>query len=454
VAGAQSAQGCSTTNTSFCASTVVTVTAPGTTTDQHHAAAPADLTMSFANTTTDRTSQDVWVNTVRLSAISLRGKVGYTPSRNLAGGLLLAGSTADCGAAPDFSACAGGRGSVDAIVTGGTSVDGAATGSFGVEKVVNVGRPATQNVLTWRLTLQVCLVTTLGCNGGTPRTQTLDIIASKADPAHLVLPTSFAFDFDAAGQPAHADVSMASLDGLHIRARSNMLNGGSTVSPAETVFHLPVVCGAAGFGSALLDRGGARVALPGAFMVNGCPTAVLSATEPAAYEVDLHGGASHANLSGRSVARYFWTFGDGESNDTKRSSTRHAYSSRDHTATLVVSDSAGALSRSDHVLLKGTHITVHGVAQAVSGQRINISGRMTRWNTTHGLGGRTLKVRKCAAQGSYCTLLLKVLTSDRVATRGNYSVSVTAEAGYRYEVRFDGGGGFIGSNALYFPSVS
>jgi hypothetical protein len=98
--------------------------------------------------------------------------------------------------------------------------------------------------------------------------------------------------------------------------------------------------------------------------VTGCPTASLGATtEDATSSFSAAGSA--ATTPGRTLVAYRWSFGDGTSTTTTTPTVSHEYaSSGTKTATLVVVDSAGALSSADSV-------QVHPVASVPTDTKVN-----------------------------------------------------------------------------------
>jgi hypothetical protein len=150
-------------------------------------------------------------------------------------------------------------------------------------------------------------------------------------------------------------------------------------------------------------------------------------------------------VAGRSIVGWRWAVGDGTSKTTTSPVVAHTYaSSRDRTARLVVVDDLGALSSARTRLLKGSTLTIASKATAVPGSKVALSGRLTRWNTTTGLAGRTLRLERCRANGTHCALIKTVTTTST----GRWSAKAVFKAAKpRFRVSFRGGQGFLGTRA-------
>ena len=115
---AASSAPCSGTDSSFCVSYDVGVIPPGTTTAVDSAASPADVSLSFANSSAGLdSSTSRWLNEVDLSLVNGLGPVN-TSSNDLDPGLLVAGSSEACGSGGDFTSCTAGHGTFYADLTG------------------------------------------------------------------------------------------------------------------------------------------------------------------------------------------------------------------------------------------------------------------------------------------------------------------------------------------------
>jgi hypothetical protein len=440
---AVAAESCSTADPAFCATYSIGVLRPGTTTTETRAMAPADLRLSLGNVTAGHdTIRSKWLERAKVGLLSKGGVGGFVPSRQLPA-LLLSGSTDACGTGSDFSACTAGHGTFSALVSDtGSEDDGYRTGTFGVQRVVNVTAPGNDNRLKWRAFVAFCVETSIGCNGGTAKILPIDMVVPDEKPAdgvvRLVVPLSLAFTFRYSDTAiASTTAAIDSLTGLVIHGRSNRLKTGETLAEKKTVVHLPATCGTADISAILMSRGGARAAVRPAQTVTGCPTARLAGGPVGGNRVRLDAEGSAAHLAGRTVSAYHWDFGDGRRKTTTGPKVAHSTTERDHRMSVVVEDSAGALSASRSILIKGSDVTVHAPDRVTPGQHVTVRGRLTRWHSDRGLGGRKIVVKYCPDLNG-CDLYRTLTTSSAAGSVGKFSFTFTAHYGNFYSVRFNG----------------
>jgi hypothetical protein len=80
----------------------------------------------------------------------------------------------------------------------------------------------------------------------------------------------------------------------------------------------------------------------------------------------------------------------------------------------------------------------------VAGHALTLSGLLHRWQQSAGLGGRTVQIKRCAANGSNCHLVASLTTSTRAADRGTFQITVHPTAPSVYTATFLGGNGYLG----------
>jgi hypothetical protein len=448
-AGAVPTPVCSETDATFCFSADLSVTVPGSATPEDRAGAPADYTFSLENTSADHLSNNKnhWLGQLGVNLVKGLGGSFATPSAQLDNNLLVAGTSAGCaqGADNSFSECTAGHGVVVADVTGSgfPGVDGFHTGTFGVQKIYNINPPTAGYVIDWNAVLELCVNTPLGaCNASGPQEVNVSIrSASGATAGSLVLNTTAAFDFSS----VHVDGSLDSLEGVTLLGSSETLANGSAASKVQTVLHLPNRCGIGNANITGVDRALAAATVPLTVPVTGCPSAAFTAKESKPYRASFDGSGSSVGVSGRTLAKWHWAFGDGKTKVTTGPKVTHTYtSSKDRTVKLVVEDSAGALSAARTKPLKGSKLTIASKAKAAHGTRLALSGRLVRWHTTKALPHRALRLERCRANQTRCQLIATVHTNStgHWKTKAKFSGPKPM-----FRISFNGGKGYVGTRA-------
>jgi PKD repeat protein len=442
---------CSPTDSAFCVTYTAAVDQPGTSTAETRAAAPVDVSVSAANTSTDQSSSTThWLDHIVLTLFNGLGGKAYTPSAKLDNNLLVAGSSTDCSAA-DFSDCTAGHGTFYADITGSGYFDGIYPGNFGIQRITNVNPTTVAGAdLQWNVALTFCI-------HGTPITipcqnENFTAAAASAGSGTVTVPARPAQPITYGS--ASIDASMSTAE-IHLNGVSTTLNDGTPApSGQQTVMHLPLQCGTASAAATLVDRAGASVVVPLSQSVTGCPTARFTSTQRLR-TAHFNGSTSTTPLSpDRTIAKWRWSFGDGKSQVTTSATVAHTYSSsRDRTVRLVVQDSLGALSKVRTLLLKGTALSFAASHSTVaSGTAVRLSGRLTRWHTTIGLAGRSLRIDRCRA--GTCRKLTTLTTSKRAGHRGEFQLTIHPTRTYTYRATFFGGQGFLGVRKSVKVSVT
>lgn len=281
---------CSIAEPSFCVTYEAKVLRSGTTTETTQSLDPADLDLSFTNTSPsyrDEPDQPRWLNGLSATLLSGSDTVPVvTSSSNLPDGLLVGGdpdgSQCGPGVGSTFSGCTAGHGVAIALIDFPASPflpsDGVYTATYGVKQIKNVR--STSRFAEFDATLGVCL-------------------QHNGNPCYLGEQTqsqTFAIDPPAAGEPMTFDVVMPgeipvatpigtvtikkftvhTLD-LVLKGRSNELADGTVLAYRRDVVRLPRTCGPASAGATLTSRAGAAVTVEQALSITGCTTLTATA---------------------------------------------------------------------------------------------------------------------------------------------------------------------------------
>lgn len=445
LAGTADAVGtCSSSDANFCVTYGLAANLAGTTTAANAAAAPVDVSASVANTSADQSSTTThWLDHVVLTLFNGLGGKAYTPSNQLDNNLIVAGSSSTCSAA-DFSDCTAGQGTFWASVSGAFS--GFYPGSFGIQRITNVNPTTVPGAdLQWDVAMTFCVHDTplpVPCQN-----ESFTASAASAGSGTVLIPTRPATPFSYSGISVDASLSTAE---IHLKGLSSTLSDGTAASHGQqTVMHLPTRCGVANAAATLVDRGtgsgGASISVPLTQTVTGCPTARFAKSEHL-LTAHFDGTTSTTPIAGRTIKRWHWSFGDGTSRVTTGPKVAHTYSSsRNRTVRLVVEDSLGALSTARSWLLRGTAMSWSASASRVSpGTAVTLSGRLTKWHSSTGLGGRSVRIQRCRVGTNHCTLVKTVTTSRHAGRVGKFSVVVHPTAAGDYRATYFGGGGYLG----------
>jgi hypothetical protein len=441
LSGTASAVGTCSTDNSFCITYALSVRDAGTSTTATTAAAPVDASVTLQNTSPNRVSDtNLWLDHLDVSLLSGLGGNVVTPSATLDNNLLIAGSDTQCGSDPNFTACPGGSGDVDVQFNGNVY-----QGTFGVQGVRNINPPAPGYAVDWSLTIRVCV------NPGIPLCQntTSEIQGNPAVDGTFSIPTSTTISSNGFSGLASIYAATINISGIASKVSTN---SGDVDAPsgAQTVFHLPTQCGDANASGTAVSHGSATASVTAALPVSGCPTAHVGAAEQL-LRASFDGTGSSTPVSGRTLKLWHWSFGDGSRKVTAGPKVAHTYSaSGDRTVRLVVEDSLGALSRPVSLLLRGSAMTWAASASRVRpGTAVTLSGRLTRWHTSTGLGGRAVRIERCKVGTTRCTLVKTVTTSRHAGRVGRFAVVVHPTSAGDYRATFAGGQGYLGIRKVH-----
>lgn len=451
---------------SFCVTSTVSLTAPGSTpgTDEHDAAAPADLAIDIANVSPAHDadgSSGVWLDHVAVNLLSgLDGGPSIAP-RGLPNNLLVAGSTGGCApSGNDFSGCTAGTGTFYANVSGTMLDDGLHSGTFGIQKIANVTPAPEGSILDWKVTVDLCIdVLNQSCLGGAQE-QTFDILSpaglpSSSSGSTLVVPTRTASFSPFPG----VTVDPGSFDTLHLHVDGQSANVDGALDPLakpRTVVQVPTACGTARTLTVSTDRADAIAEAGGqpaaqelsqltSYDITGCPTARFANTADRLSTATFDASASSAGLVDRTIAHYQWNFGDGTTATTSKPTVRHTFETPgDHPVWLTVVDSAGAYGFHAGAIKGSDMLFASSAKSVVAGHALTLSGLLHRWQQTTGLGGRAVQIRRCDAKGGNCHLVATLTTSTKAASRGAFQLTVHPTAPSVYTATFLGGSGYLG----------
>jgi hypothetical protein len=332
--------------------------APSTTT----AAAPLGFDVAAANTSDEfATNTATWAQAALITLPTVGGvSPTATPSAQMPNLLRIAGG-GSC-TPPGFTDCAAGHGTIGANVSGTPIESGFHEGTFGILEVVNVNPPATGDLASYRVKVSICINTSLGpCFFNGQDEFTMGIPEGGA--TQLALPARTQVE-EHIGAPCSctitADVTLKSFE-LHVAGSSSTLQDGSPAGATYSIFSQVPVCGASHDSLVVVSSDARQLAFEHSYPISGCPLAAGSAS-PQGFSANFDGGTSSSPV-GRSIAHWLWSFDDGAKADATTPSVAHEFNAAgDHSATLVVVDSAGARSDPVTVTVPGTTISVRGHA--------------------------------------------------------------------------------------------
>ena len=335
--------------TSFCATYDAPVASSA-------AGAALTTTITATNTSPQReTVKGTWFEQADIRLLSRAGASPLiTPSAQLPHGLIVLGGGACSG--PSFSNC-GGYGTIRVDVQGTGFADGIKTGTFGIRRVTNINPPAAGLRGDYLADLEFCIPDFSICSTGTG---SLQVSEAGSAVSTLSLPLRYQYTFSAFSATATADASIETVT-LNIEGMADtvLVEGGEQPAPYPyRVFSVPATCGPAVSSVAFTAIDERVVNLSQQYSITGCPTASFRVT-PDGYVAELNGAASAAHVTGRSIAKWLWRFGDGTSATTTTPRVRHRYATYgNHVASLAVEDTAGVRSTRVSRTVKGTTITV------------------------------------------------------------------------------------------------
>jgi hypothetical protein len=425
---------------------------------------PFDLDVTIANASANsQTDTSKWVDTVTLHLLGTNVSTpGITPSRDLPNNLVIAGDDGDC-TEPTFTNCDAGHGAFVFNVSGSPLgvVDGNYAGHFGIVRIVNVNdpnAPPPAGTYSYQLLLDICVPVIIG--SCTIHVTQPVLVSGSVAAAQGSGSVDFTFSPWQSGDMSipcgvitcniHYKGTLDSAS-LHMDGTSNTLQGGASAGGPFTIFTLPFTCGSA-TGSATFTTHqnqprSVTVTQPPLTLV-GCPTGAFSpTTSPTALAVEkLDASASSVGVGGRTIGKYRWSFGDGKTATTTGAVTTHAYpaapeSPSTYTASLVVVDSAGALSAPVAHAVRGTATALFVVK--LSATRMEALG-----NVLPRHGGKTVTVSLFRKSGtSFVSVTTKTVTLD---ARSRYTALFTRPAATTCKLvtRFPNDTDHLGSRAI------
>jgi hypothetical protein len=334
-------------------------------------------------------SQKNWVQRLSLELISTDlADARIVNSDRLPDGLIIAGTPAGCDAGEDgsFSSCTAGHGTLLADIQGTVFFDGIHEITFGVQRIVNVNDPEDGKWAKYVITVTACLPLVSPCTF--QLTTTFPITGTRG--VGDLVPTLSATVFRRFTQvipncpspgstcTVIADVSPELL-GVHFPGTADTLATGEPADKTYTPLVLPKQCGSAEGAVTLTSHGTEptdrrSVTIDVTKRVVNCPTASFQRSIDTR-EVSFDGSGSVPKVTDRTIAQYQWSFGDGDERTTAVPAVQHTYEQgHDVTASLVVVDSKGAISRSASTNLLGTDLTLD---EHTTAERDVASGALT-----------------------------------------------------------------------------
>jgi hypothetical protein len=425
----------------FCISYGAAASAPGTGTTETRAGAPFDLDLAITNTSpahSDGPGKPRWLKTLSVDLLATgTASPLLTPSAQLPDNLLIAGSSGDCGAPPDFTACPAGHGTALVDVSGTSGLfDGVHTATFGVQRITNVH--STTAFVEYSVAFKLCVSSSFGSCFPSAASGNLEVTVSQPTGGAVARTLTVPVSGVTSASPASFDYSLDTL-AVHLGGRSGQLANGSATDHAYDVLRLPLACGSASDSGGATDRADLPVAVPQSVTITGCPTvSALRGVVSGIHVANLV--ATATSPIGRTFASYRWTFGDGTTAVTTTASVQHSYADTSpRTVSVMAVDSAGVPSSSTATTLGSSAVTLKAPASVVRGARATLKGTLT--SAGAGLGGRPVTVSRCKASGKKC---VQVGTAKTKAS-GKYVVKVKVRAKGRYVITYAGGDAVFGS---------
>jgi hypothetical protein len=423
------------------------------------AAAPADLALSLSNTSAQHlTDESQWVAAVTLTPLWAGPAATpgvLTPSDQLPDGLVIAG---DDGCGPDlngsFASCSAGSGAFVADVTGtpGGLFDGFYTGHAGILKVLNVA-DTTGNAVHYRAEIQVCIAITAPVDFGNcaiSGQQAYDLTGTPATPSTVTFPVETQGTQVVSGCGCTVSYT-GTIDQATVRLQgtADQIDTGSGPVPAPqayTTVRLPSVCGTAtGQASfASFETTPRTVTFTQSATITGCPDARFSADLDGS-AVTFDGSGSSTPLSGRHIAAWTWTFGDGATATTATPMITHGYpdspaSPADYSVVLQVADSQAALS-------SPVSITIHGTATSFTLARtasaIEVAG-----SVRPGRGGEQVEVTLLRQSGGTFHVLARRSVTLTATSHFTATFARPAAGTCRIKARYPGDRGHLASELI------
>lgn len=403
------------------------------------AASPLAVTLDLANTSASfPSSTATWM---RRATVALAGRPGQasalTGSASLPDKLLIAGGdTASCGA-PSFTDCDAGHGTFAAKVTGSGFYDGIRSGTFGIRTIANVNPPTAGSYVTWVAEISACLpYGGNACFFAENETVSLEVPPPGSDGSGTVtVETGFTGTLGGASYDATLGTIHLALPG-----QGDKLKGGASAGGTHTYLRVPALCGPASGTATAEARGGAQASAARTITVTGCPTVAVSHTE--SFRTTSAQASAAAGTPGRTVTGYRWSWGYGATELTQDPSASHTYAnSATRTVAVRAVDDAGALSHAATFTLTGTALTATAPASVTYGGAVRLTGKLTEFGTTAGLGGRPVALyRRPKGAGTFAQVA--TATTDGA---GAYTFTHKPAANSDYRVRHCGQAGWLGS---------
>jgi hypothetical protein len=250
--------------TSLCLTYDLAVTKPGTVDPETRTQRPVDLSISFANTSSNHdTDNSKWFRSLTVNLLSGGGmEPVVTGSANLPQGLLIAGAAADCGNTGngDFSGCPAGHGL--ALASGGVCfISGPCQATFGIQRIFSNKTNLGTHFLQFTAVIKACVQVIGSCDSLQQFSQTFTI-----DKTSGPSPLSFTVVITKGDLPVD-DVTLDS-GNIALSGASNT----TTTGPADKTynwFRLPARCGTVS-ASATGHSSTSAVTVTKSFTVSGC----------------------------------------------------------------------------------------------------------------------------------------------------------------------------------------
>src|SRR4051794_30129020 len=312
---------------------------------------PFDADIAFANTSDNhQADQTRWIETITVHlASSDTTAPSVTPSKALPNHLVIAGDDGDC-TSPSFSGCDAGHGVfvVNISGTGIPLVDGDHTGTFGINRVVNMNDADTDSgTIRYRFDLEACATVLSSCDLHQSYSEEVESPIPPPTAGGALNATLQVFqegDQMFQGQTGHYAATLDSGE-IHLKGTASKLDDGSDADEGPfDVFRFPARCGTVGGSGVFTSHRNpnpdtVEIAQQSA-AIGGCPTAAFTRSIHGS-SVTFNAGGSAAHVAGRTVKSWRWAFGDGAHLSKLMAVAAHTYPASpatptDYTAQLIV----------------------------------------------------------------------------------------------------------------------
>lgn len=208
----------------------------------------------------------------------------FTPSADLQDNLLVSGEpspSALCTETNSFAGCEAGHGTLRAEITGADfGINGFHNGVYGLQRLVNVVNPTDPEGTTrWAVSLRGCL--DVGLPDPQCDSRVIDVLVPDppaGEPLEIAIDARFQAPVPIAG--GTVDVTLRSLEGLHIDQRSAKLANGTPADRGYILTRLPSECGTLDGSASFLAADARTVAISRPLEITGCTTTTLSVRTP------------------------------------------------------------------------------------------------------------------------------------------------------------------------------